>query len=279
MKSKTLLCGVGLALIAGLAACGKKSEAPAAHTEAAPEHAAPHTSPSAPAAASHETMTEAGSADTNARTFGIEAGRVEYDVSGAETGSETLTWDSWGNRMAIVTKAKLGALPVEKTTLVTLDKVIIVDNVAKSGASMANPMKDLMAGGGSTDDLADRMMVKLGATRQGTESVLGRTCTKYVSSASSTCVWQGIALKTEISVNGLATTKVATNIQENVTPDPAVFDVPAGTTVQDVSTMAPTAQAGPKPAAGAPPPGSPNAPAEKVGPPLNSQPPPPGGGH
>ncbi len=112
-----------------------------------------------------------------------------------------------------------------------------VDNAAKTGNSMPNPNKDLMASAGSTDDLTAKMMSQLGATKQGTDTVLDKTCDKWVSQNATTCVWQGIALKTEMTVNGQTTTKVATKIDTTSTPDPTAFDVPAGTTVQDMGAM------------------------------------------
>lgn len=240
MNAKLLLSGVALGLLAGVSACQKKTEAPAPSTDSSSTMSAPNsTAPAAtPETAAPPAPTTAPSGDSSgSHPFGMQSGRVEYQVIGAETGTEVLSWDNWGGRMAIQTKATMGMTTEDKTTLVATDKVTMVDNLTKTGTSLANPMKDVMMSGGTTDDMTARMMTQMGASKQGTDTVLGKTCDKYVSAMATTCVWQGIALKTESTANGVTTTKIASKIDEGATPDPTVFDVPAGTTVQDMSTM------------------------------------------
>lgn len=243
MNVKLLLSGVALGLVLSLGACQKKQETPPAPsgdqgggTMQQPDSGTPPSSeqPSTPPADS--------GTKPPGQPFGMQSGKVEYQVTGAETGTETLAWDSWGTRMAITTKATMGTTAMDNTTLVTMDKVVTLNNTAKTGTAMANPMKDIMAAGGSTDELTGKMMGQMGATKQGTDTVLGKTCDMYVTATSKTCVWQGIALKTETTVNGATTTKVATKIEENAAVDPASFDIPAGMTVQDMTNaMAPAA--------------------------------------
>jgi hypothetical protein len=48
-----------------------------------------------------------------------------------------------------------------------------------------------------------------------------------------TCVWNGLTLKTETNMMGMSMTKVATKIEENVAVDEALFAVPEGITVRD----------------------------------------------
>jgi len=258
MNAKLLLSGVALGLLVGVSACQKKQETPPAPSDSSGTMT-PSDSSTAPTSSDSSTTTATKPDSTSAppsggdasggHPFGMQAGRVEYHVSGAEEGTEVLTWDSWGGRMAIQTKAMMGTAAEDKTTLVSLDKVTLVDNATKTGTSLANPMKDVMMGGGATDGITAKMMTQLGAAKQGTDTVLDKTCDKYVSATATTCVWQGIALKTESTVNGVTTTKVATKIDDAATPDPTVFDVPAGTTVQDVSSMAaPTSDAASAPA-------------------------------
>ncbi|MFO1187350.1 MAG: proline-rich domain-containing protein [Alphaproteobacteria bacterium] len=243
MNVKLLLSGVALGLVLSLGACQKKQEAPPAPSgdqgggsmqqPGTPEGGQP------PAGGEQQPQTPPSG---GGQPFGMQSGKVEYQVTGAETGTETLAWDSWGTRMAITTKATMGTTAMDKTTLVTMDKVVSLDNTAKTGTAMANPMKDIMAAGGTSDEMTGKMMGQMGATKQGTDTVLGKTCDKYVTATSSTCVWQGIALKTETTVNGATTTKVATKIEENAAVDPTSFDIPAGMTVQDMtSAMAPAA--------------------------------------
>lgn len=255
MNVKLLLSGAALGLVLSLGACQKKQETPPAPsgdqgggTMSAPDSSGGATPPEGsqpPAGEQPQTPPSGGG-----QPFGMQSGKVEYQVTGAETGTETLAWDSWGTRMAITTKATMGTTAMDKTTLVTMDKVVSLDNTAKTGTAMANPMKDIMTAGGSTDELTGKMMGQMGATKQGTDTVLDKTCDTYVTATSKTCVWQGIALKTETTVNGATTTKVATKIEENAAVDPTSFDIPAGMTVQDMTNaMAPatdSAQPAPK---------------------------------
>jgi hypothetical protein len=257
MNAKLLIPGVALGLLLAMSACQKKAETPAAPEGGTPPASSPSDtsgggtmSPDGSGTPSTPSTEPTTTPPAGGNPFGVQSGKVEYQVTGAEQGTEILSWDNWGGRMAISTKATMGTIAQDKTTLVTVDKVIALDNAAKTGTAMANPMKDVMLAGGSTDEMTSRMMSQMGATKQGTDTVLGKTCDKYVSATSSTCVWQGIALKTEMTVSGATTTKVATKIEENAAVDPAAFDIPAGMTVQDMSssTGAPASDIAPTPA-------------------------------
>jgi hypothetical protein len=251
MNTKLLLSGVAIGLLIGISACKKKEAAPApapTDTSSAPAPSGSTAPATTPTDNSSTAPASGGSSSSNTHPFGMQSGRVEYAVTGGEQGTEVLTWDNWGNRMSIQTKATVGAATEDKMTIVGTDKVTTVNNIAKTGVSVTNPYKDLIASATSTDDLTAKMMAGRGAAKQGTDTVLGKTCDNYVSPSATACVWQGVVLKTEMkAADGTTTTKVATKIDENATPDATVFDVPAGTTVQDQSaTATPDASAAPQ---------------------------------
>jgi hypothetical protein len=234
---RLIIPGVALGLLLAVSACQKKQETPPPSDTSGQQ---PATTPDSGAPAGGTMSPDSGGTPpagggSGGHPFGLQSGRVEYQVTGADQGTEVLSWDSWGSRMSIQTKSSKGSSASDRTTLVSMDKVVTMDNTAKTGASMANPMKEVMMAGGSTDEMVGKMMTMMGAQKQGTDTVLGKTCEKYVSAAATTCVWQGIALKTEVTLNGAATTKVATKIDETAHIDPSIFQVPAGVSVKEVS--------------------------------------------
>ena len=84
-------------------------------------------------------------------------------------------------------------------------------------------------------DIAKEMNIK----KVGTQSFLGKTCDKYTidfkkqQMKGSYLVWNGIALKTEMTVMGMKTTIEATKIEENPTIPADKFEVPKGIKIQN----------------------------------------------
>jgi hypothetical protein len=82
------------------------------------------------------------------------------------------------------------------------------------------------------NNLTEAAMKEMHITKEGTETVLGKTCDKFkmdyadMNLKSSYCVWDGIALKYEMNMAGITAKTTATKIEENVSVPAEKFEVP-----------------------------------------------------
>lgn len=76
------------------------------------------------------------------------------------------------------------------------------------------------------------MMKEMKITKEGTETVMGKSCNKYkmdntdLGMKSSYCVWNGIPLKYEINMEGIIAKATTTKIEENAFVPAEKFEIP-----------------------------------------------------
>lgn len=158
------------------------------------------------------------------KRYGIESGIVEYNISGMQTGTETLYFDHWGMREAKYTNAAISFGGVSKKihtlTLTRNDSVYSIDLDSKTGTAMQNPMMNTMMKNAKGKDLMEmgmEMMKNMGGEKIGTEEILGKTCDVWEikKMGSKASVWNAIPMKTEASMMGMTQSIVATKIDED----------------------------------------------------------------
>jgi len=144
---------------------------------------------------------------------------IKYKVSGMNNGTETVYIDDWGRREAIYKKftTKLMGIDIERNfmTLITENGkwVYNIDLNSRTAIKMNNKgFKALQGNSGSNMDVA------IGATKIGTEEILGRTCDVWKKGYpySRAWMWKGVALKKDQDVAAMGVITEATEIQENI---------------------------------------------------------------
>lgn len=89
--------------------------------------------------------------------------------------------------------------------------------------------------------LTPEIMKELNITKEGTETVLEKTCDKYsmncpeLNIKASYCVWNGFSLKWENNLMGIITKYTATKIEENVSVPAEKFDIPKNITPYEIN--------------------------------------------
>ena len=92
-------------------------------------------------------------------------------------------------------------------------------------------------------NMTDELMKQMKITKQGTEVVMGKTCDKYtmddptLKMKSTYCVWNGIALKSEIDMAGIVAKVTATKIEENATIPAEKFEIPKDIKITEMKGM------------------------------------------
>ncbi len=148
---------------------------------------------------------------------------IKYKVSGMNNGTEIVYIDDWGRREAIYKKftTKMMGIDLERNFMTLIADngkwVYNIDLNSKTAIRMDNKgFKALQGNSGSSMDVA------IGATKIGTEEILGKTCDVWKKSNpySMAWMWKGIALKKDQNVAAMGVITEAIEIQENVSiPD------------------------------------------------------------
>jgi hypothetical protein len=243
-----------LSALLALAACGPKQTAstaiPAADASAPAATPAPVAAETTPAAPATQTASAEG------HRYETKTGRITYAVSGMQSGTETTTWDDWGARQVTQSKTTMSmggtSITLNQRVIMTPDSFEILNDANKTVMKIDRNANTPAMGAQGMRDMSAEAMQRMGATQAGTDTVAGKSCNVYkmTTPANMTvCVWGGLPLKTEVDMQGVKISKVASSVESDVAIDPTLFEVPA-----DYSQTATPAMPGMMQAPGAPPP-------------------------
>lgn len=166
------------------------------------------------------------------RYFGIDHGAVEYEVSGAENGKETMYFDRSGLRQAHFKSTETQKWGFMTTVTLNLqEQIIFIDPNKGLGQKKVNePLKKLLADPQSFSNglLSLQLMELLGGKKAGEENVLNRACEVWEIPASKTkvWVWNGIILRSEVQTADGVLSYKAVKLDDVTSVDEAVFTIP-----------------------------------------------------
>ena len=169
--------------------------------------------------------------------YTLKSGVVEYKttVMGMEA-KQTLSFDDYGAK-------ELTSVSIEmmgyKSTSYTLNRdgyVYSYDLEKKTGTKMKAVPQANIDFANLTDDIVKEMKIN----KEGEESFLGKTCTKFsidndkLSMKGSYLVWNGIPLKTDVDMGQMKMVLEAIKLDENASIPATTFDVPADVKFTDL---------------------------------------------
>lgn len=168
--------------------------------------------------------------------YDIDHGVIEFEISGAEPGSETLYFADHGLRQARVRTVYLmtehGPQPTRTMIIDTPQFHYLIDLDAGRGTrkrfSHADASPDRYA--------ADALWQALKAEPRGERKLAGQTCRLWVSetTGSQTCLWKGLRLESSIQADTQLDRVLATRIDlKSVVPD-SRFEPPPHTVITDL---------------------------------------------
>lgn len=172
-------------------------------------------------------------AQTGMKRYQIASAIVEYTLSGAQTGTETLYFTDYGMREAKHTRSeiKVASLTQKSNRVVILEGATTynIDLDAKTGTKIENPLFKKFEGQDATA-VGEKMLRDLGGRKIGTELFLGKTCEVWEVKklGSKTWVWSGIPLKTETNFGGMQVFVTATKLEPNASIPPEKLAIPPG---------------------------------------------------
>ncbi len=173
--------------------------------------------------------------------FEIEAGRITYTVSGFQTGIEIFTWKDYGLRSMrkVESQTEFMGVKQENRQITVMDGIWIytLDPASNTATKMENPIIKGMVekGDGDIRKAGEEMMRAMGGKVVGKETVLGKPCVLWLNEQMmnmKTCVWKGIALKTQGGMAGMEVNQTATDLKIGKVSDEEV-SLPAGVKIVD----------------------------------------------
>ncbi len=170
------------------------------------------------------------------KRYQIASAIVEYTLSGAQTGTETLYFTEYGMREAKYTRSelKVGGFS-QKTNRVTILEGATTYNIdleTKTGTKLENPFFKKFEGKDATE-AGEKMLRDMGGEKIGVESFLGKMCDVWEVKklGSKMWVWSGIPLKTETKFAGVQIIIAATKLEPNANIAPDKLAIPAGVNI------------------------------------------------
>jgi hypothetical protein len=170
------------------------------------------------------------------KRYGIESGIVEYAVSGAQKGTETLYFDRWGQREATYTDTELsfaGISQKQKTLNILEGELGYNINLAtRAGTKTTNPLFKKILDRSPDKNLGDlglRMLEEMGGVKIGTEEVAGKLCDiwEIKNLQSKSWLWKVVTLKVQVKMAGMEVTKTAARFEEGVSIPEDRFTIPS----------------------------------------------------
>ena len=169
--------------------------------------------------------------------YSLKSGIIEMksQVMGMEQ-KQVLFFDEYGAKECVEATATMFG---QKTHNININKegyAYSIDMVKKTGTKIKIPTDAAI----NFNDLKEGIAKDMNIKKVGAETVLGKTCDKYTIDNKKQqmkgyyLVWNGIALKTELTVMGMKTVVEVTKIDENASVPADKFEIPKGIKMQNM---------------------------------------------
>jgi hypothetical protein len=172
----------------------------------------------------------------NVKLYKVAAARIDYEYSGAATGTKTQIIANYGmyQREEDNFTMSLGDQKREiKSLTIRSDSMSYnIDMMKKEGKSTSSALGELESLTKSLtkeqrDNVNAELLVQMGGKKVGKETILGKECDVYdLQGQMKICMWNGIVLKSEIQMGAHKMNLVAKKIDTDITPTIADFSAP-----------------------------------------------------
>jgi len=176
-----------------------------------------------------------------AKRYAMKNAIVEYEISGAQSGTETLYIENFGQKEAryiTMTIKMFGFKSTEQTMmLIDGDWSYNIDLKSKEGTrvNLKKASEAMMKRTGSQNihDFGKKAVKKMGGVKKGTEVVLGKKCEVIEFPNMKAWVYKQIPLKSTANFGGMEMNYTATSIKENASIPKGKLTIPKGVKITD----------------------------------------------
>lgn len=167
--------------------------------------------------------------ETSLKPYGLKSGIIEYSYSGSKVGKGILYFDDYGMKSAMYTDALEGG-EQRKGWVVSFGEYQYMwdPEVSKDGMKLKNPFIEWAAksSGADLESFTESLYKKMGMSRSGTETMLGKECTLYKGKRGKLLIWNGILILLDMKMLGITTHQEAISIQTNIPVEGKYFVIP-----------------------------------------------------
>jgi len=175
------------------------------------------------------------------KRYTVKSAIIEYALSGAQTGTETVYIDEWGKREARYTQADMTMMgqTIKSNRLTILDGewIYAIDLDKKSGTKIKNPMFESLeaTADGDFTQIGVEMMQKMGGVKIGSEAIAGKPCDVWEIKdiGTKSWLWNTIPLKTEASMGDMSMASTAVKVAEGALIPQEKLEIPSDVQMSD----------------------------------------------
>lgn len=166
------------------------------------------------------------------KRYDFKSGKVEYKLTGATSGTQTMFFDNYGMKEAKYADMSIEMMGMKqkKNTLTILDgkDTYIVDWEKGTAVKMATPLYNMFPKGKDIKHAGKKMMENMGAEKTGSGKVLNKNCDVWEikKAGMKMWMWKSIPLKVEVNMMGMQMNQEATSIETNIKIPAAKFEIP-----------------------------------------------------
>ena len=166
------------------------------------------------------------------RRYDFKSGKVEYALSGAAKGTQTMFFDNYGMKeakFADMTIVMMG-MKQKKNTLTIIDgkDTYVINWESGTAVKMKTPLYNMFPKGTDLKNAGEKLMRNMGAEKTGTGTVLGKECNIWEIKKAGTklWIWKSIPLKVEVKMMGIEMNQEATSVETDVNVPAGKFEIP-----------------------------------------------------
>lgn len=170
------------------------------------------------------------------KRYAVNSAIVEYKLSGAQSGKETIRFDRWGLREATLTEVEVKAggmsFPSKTETILDGEFTYALNRDANTATKTLNTLLTQITATHKTKDLeqiGENTLVEMGAKKTGTQMFLGKKCDvwKVTKLGTTMLVYNGLTLKSDTEMSGMKVIREATKFEENAKVSEDKLTVPS----------------------------------------------------
>jgi hypothetical protein len=167
--------------------------------------------------------------EASLKPYGIKSGIIEYSYSGNKVGKGTLYFDDYGIKSAMYTDA-VESGEKKKGWVVTSGEYQYMwnpDNPSE-GMKLKNPLIDWMASAskGDIESFTESIYEKMGMTKNGTETMLGKECKVLQGKMGKVITCDGLLMLLDIKMGPYVSHQEATSVKTNIPVEAKYFIIP-----------------------------------------------------
>lgn len=189
------------------------------------------------------------SAQSQKQVYSIKSGYVEYELTGSTVGTKKLWWDNYGSlsrtEINATTTTKMFGIKNEDVansiTIINNDRYWTINLDENSGMTGSIDAASALITEGMTEaekeEYVESVMESLGGEVKGQETIHGVVCDIYEVFGAQTWIYEGISLKSDVSVMGIENFEMSTNFEKNIIVSSDKFVAPEGIEYTDMDAM------------------------------------------